>query len=104
MARWYLVLMVLLTICQLTPLTTAFSQVYLRGSFNNWVSTPMKRVAPHTWQISAIFSYDPYQMSTFLFDAKGDGSVLYGDNLINGTWGQLSLNGNAIQAVDMGNL
>ena len=56
-----------------------YSQMFLRGTHNNWGVTRMEPVADHTWQISrAFFGNDPNER--FKFDVAGDWSNNYGDN------------------------
>lgn len=54
-----------------------FSQLFFRGTANEWNTTPMKLVANNTWQLVATFGPDVNQR--FKVDVKGDWGVNFGD-------------------------
>lgn len=56
-----------------------YSQMFLRGTNNNWGTTRMDLVSDHTWQINQVpFGSGPHER--FKFDVTGDWSNNYGDN------------------------
>ncbi|GAA5218069.1 PKD domain-containing protein [Corallincola platygyrae] len=63
---------------QVLALEQGFSQLYLRGTFNDWQTTPMSLIADHTWRSQVTFS--GAENDRFKFDRHGDWSNNYGDN------------------------
>ncbi|WP_394151123.1 alpha-amylase family glycosyl hydrolase [Vibrio maritimus] len=55
-----------------------FSQLYFRGTANNWASTPMTRVSESLWRVSV--NFDGQSNQRFKFDVLGDWTQNYGDN------------------------
>ncbi|WP_136484319.1 hypothetical protein [Vibrio sp. H11] len=54
-----------------------FSQLYFRGTANDWAVTPMQRVAENVWRVAVNFDGQPNQR--FKFDVLGDWTQNYGD-------------------------
>ncbi|MGL6314494.1 PKD domain-containing protein [Vibrio sp. WXL103] len=73
------------------PPAANFSQLYFRGTPNNWGSSALVLVADHLWQLEVDF--DGQADQRFKFDVYGDWSQNYGDN--NGD-GYLEQTGNDI--------
>ena len=69
----------------LTPVSVGyaknFASLNIRGTTNNWGSTPMSLVGDHLWQARVTFtgSGDGNGAQRFKFDVKGDWTQNYGD-------------------------
>lgn len=59
-----------------------FSQLYFRGTANDWVATPMTQISANTWSVDVYF--DGQSQQRFKFDVTGDWSQNYGDNNADG--------------------
>ena len=59
-----------------------FSQLYFRGTPNNWSTTAMTLVSDNTWQVTV--NFDGQAQQRFKFDVNGDWSNNYGDNNADG--------------------
>ena len=55
-----------------------FPSLNVRGTFNNWASTPLVLTANNTWQVTV--KLDGQANQRFKFDVTGDWSQNYGDN------------------------
>lgn len=53
-----------------------YPSVFLRGTTNNWASSPMQLVGHNEWRIQASFA----QNGQFKFDIQGDWKTNFGDN------------------------
>jgi len=62
--------------------TSQFSQLYFRGTANNWNASPMVPVADHTWETKVSFGGE--SNPRFKFDVNGDWGYNFGDNTGNG--------------------
>lgn len=60
-----------------------FSQMYFRGTANNWSATPMALVANNVWEL--VVNFDGQANQRFKFDVNADWSHNYGDNGANGS-------------------
>jgi len=60
-----------------------YDQVFVRGSCNDWTTSPMELVADNTWQVEVSFGNEANQR--FKFDINGDWSINFGDNNSDGT-------------------
>jgi len=76
MKRRLLVLFCVLAI--VTSNAFAFSNVYFRGTSNNWSATPMTNVMTNQWQ--TIQTFKSSDNERFKFDINGDWTHSYGDN------------------------
>ncbi|MFQ2461271.1 alpha amylase C-terminal domain-containing protein [Aeromonas caviae] len=69
----------------LTPVSVTYAKnvasLNIRGTTNNWGTTPMSLVGDHLWQASVTFtgSGDRNGSQRFKFDVKGDWTQNYGD-------------------------
>ncbi|WP_226668767.1 alpha amylase C-terminal domain-containing protein [Microbulbifer aggregans] len=61
-----------------TDYQSSFSQLYFRGTPNNWGSTAMTLVADHIWELEVDF--DGQSEQRFKFDVNADWAENYGDS------------------------
>jgi hypothetical protein len=59
-------------------LQASYRQIYLRGTHNQWKTTPMTLVADHSWEGEASFNEGPRER--FKFDVYGNWSLNFGDD------------------------
>lgn len=72
-----------------------YSQVYLRGTFNNWgTTTKMNLVADNTWEAPVTLPAN----AEFKFDINGDWTVSYGDDNKDGIADRSGVNIKTVQA------
>ncbi|MEM9103677.1 MAG: PKD domain-containing protein, partial [Pseudomonadota bacterium] len=77
---------------------STFSQMYLRGTHNDWTAGAMTLVGDFTWEITVEFEGNPDER--FKFDVFGDWKQNYGDNNLNDS--ALDQTGNDIPVTQAG--